>query len=317
MCKVNDAGCVKLMMSSDGRRHRRSSRLITGINQVFTYKCRHNELDNALWLGVIVFTLLEPFRPTYNDGRQNTRNQAESSSTSRHAQSSARSGHSPVVSDERFLRCRRYDPGQVRDAPPGAGRAAADNRVRKSIWFLTAVVLSGTTGVRAERIVGIDTAETWPSQRTQADGRGDGVSQPSSRQRLIPENRRLGANRGREVRCGGAPPQHRTSTLTTKKTPVSLIPSAASADQLVSRYEELRRQVLDRYSGIYRGPGLALLLQRGMRAWMEVSSIYPTTPSSTTPRPSTREPVLASEQRGEMVMILASMALHRYPEANG
>src|SRR5262249_10868260 len=159
---------------------------------------------------------------------------------------------------------------------------AADNAVSKSIWFLTPILLSGTTGVRAERIAGIDTAETWPSQRTQADRRGDGVSQPSSRQRLIPGNRRLGANRGRRVRCGGAPPQHRTSTLTAKKTPLSPIPSAVSVgDQLVSRYEELRRQVLDRYSGIYRGPGLALLLQRGMTAWMEVSSICPTTPSST------------------------------------
>jgi hypothetical protein len=91
----------------------------------------------------------------------------------------------------------------------------------------------------------------------------------------------------------------------------------SAGDQLVIGYEELRRQALDRYPGIYPRPGLALLLQRGMRAWMEVSSICPTPPSSPTARPSSHEPVLASEQRGEMVMVLASMALHRYQEANG
>jgi hypothetical protein len=99
---------------------------------------------------------------------------------------------------------------------------------------------------------------------------------------------------------------------------MNLIPSEVCAsDELVARYEELRRHALDRSSGIHRGPGLALLIQRGMRAWMDVSSLCPTAPSPTTLRPSNREDVLASDQRGEIVMVLTAMALHRYQEANG
>jgi hypothetical protein len=90
-----------------------------------------------------------------------------------------------------------------------------------------------------------------------------------------------------------------------------------ASDELVVRYEELRRQALDRSSRIDQGPGLALLIQRGMRAWMDVSSLCLTTPSPTTRRLSNRDNVLASDQRGEIVMILAAMALHRYPEVNG
>jgi len=38
--------------------------------------------------------------------------------------------------------------------------------------------------------------------------------------------------------------------------------------------------------------------------------------SPTIPRTSNREDVLASNQRGEIVLVLAAMALHRYQEAN-
>jgi hypothetical protein len=54
-----------------------------------------------------------------------------------------------------------------------------------------------------------------------------------------------------------------------------------------------------------------------MKAWIDISSTCHTPLSSTTLRPSIREDVLPSEHRGEIVMILASMALHRYPEAMG
>ena len=86
-------------------------------------------------------------------------------------------------------------------------------------------------------------------------------------------------------------------------------------DELVSRYEELRRQVLDESTKIYRGPGLALLIHRGMRAWMDVSSSCSSAiPCSTNRRVSNREGVLISDQHSEIVTVLATMALHHYPE---
>jgi hypothetical protein len=53
-----------------------------------------------------------------------------------------------------------------------------------------------------------------------------------------------------------------------------------------------------------------------MKAWMDVSLNCLTTASPTIPRTSNREDVLASNQRGEIVLVLAAMALHRYQEAN-
>jgi hypothetical protein len=86
-------------------------------------------------------------------------------------------------------------------------------------------------------------------------------------------------------------------------------------DELAGRYEELRRQVLDRSSGCYRGPGLALLIHRGVKAWMDVSSSC-LNASYPIPRESNYEDVVPPIQRGEIVLILAAMALCRYPEAN-
>ena len=90
----------------------------------------------------------------------------------------------------------------------------------------------------------------------------------------------------------------------------------STGDELVNRYEKLRHQVLDR-SAIDRGPGLALLIQRGMKAWMDASSICPDPSSSTTLRLSDREEVLVFEQRHQIVLVLVSMVLNRHIEANG
>jgi hypothetical protein len=81
-------------------------------------------------------------------------------------------------------------------------------------------------------------------------------------------------------------------------------------DELVRRYEQLRRHVLDRSAGIDRGPGLALLIHQGMRAWIEVSASCPTTPSATSRQSPDLEDVVTSDQRGQMVMVLVAMALH-------
>ena len=42
-----------------------------------------------------------------------------------------------------------------------------------------------------------------------------------------------------------------------------------ATDRLVTAYETLRQQVVGAFDGEPRGPGLALLLRQGMRAWMK------------------------------------------------
>jgi len=79
---------------------------------------------------------------------------------------------------------------------------------------------------------------------------------------------------------------------------------------LVAGYEELRRQVLIRQSG----PGVAVLMRRGLWAWMNACS-------TDTPPPikgctqSEAEAVIPQGLHPEIVLILAGMLLHCYTEA--
>src|SRR5215469_13074694 len=212
------------MMSNVLRESVIRSHVLCNVNAIMAHTYEHKKLDREDRCGVIIFTLLELLRSTNFNGRQNARRQAERSPTSGYAQSPTRRGDSPAVPDERVLRFRRSGSGQVRDVATGACRAATHNSDGKNFRFFTALVLSGPAYVRSERPAGIDTTETWASQRTQVDRRGDGVSQSSSRQRLVPENRGLGADGEKRVWCSGTPPQRRAAAFTAKKTPMSSKP---------------------------------------------------------------------------------------------
>jgi len=93
-------------------------------------------------------------------------------------------------------------------------------------------------------------------------------------------------------------------------------PTAPCAnDALVAVYEELRRHVLDGSSRSFGAAGQAVLVQRGMKAWIDVASSLTSTSSKILPA-SHRDPVMASNQHSEIVLVLAAMALHQYLEAN-
>lgn len=72
----------------------------------------------------------------------------------------------------------------------------------------------------------------------------------------------------------------------------------------MSEYEELRHMGLGA-SGARPGAGFALFIRRGMAAWMDTASA-----SVARPLPTTRDDrVVPSSLRGEVAMVLASMAL--------
>jgi len=82
---------------------------------------------------------------------------------------------------------------------------------------------------------------------------------------------------------------------------------AKATDPLVSHYEELRRHALDGPAG--RGAGWALFIGHGMAAWMDACTAM-TPVAEPGPRASAPPPVpLPSDLRGELVMVLARMAL--------
>jgi len=87
---------------------------------------------------------------------------------------------------------------------------------------------------------------------------------------------------------------------------------AAFDGALVAAYEQLRRPFLGPAAGPARGLGLALLVERGLRAWMEACADVVHTAATPAPQPS--QPALLSlSVRTEMVVLLAGMVL----EANG
>jgi len=86
-------------------------------------------------------------------------------------------------------------------------------------------------------------------------------------------------------------------------------------DAVMAAYEQLRSHVLDGSSRSCGVAGHAVLVQRGMKAWIDVASSCLTSTSSKILQASHRDDVMAN-QRGEIVLVLAAMALHQYPEAN-
>jgi hypothetical protein len=83
----------------------------------------------------------------------------------------------------------------------------------------------------------------------------------------------------------------------------------ASADRrLVAAYEELRSQAVQ---GWRRGPGLALMIARGFRCWMEACNQLLANECSRAQALDQPEPSVLSGARGELVILLANMLLHR------
>ena len=82
--------------------------------------------------------------------------------------------------------------------------------------------------------------------------------------------------------------------------------------RLVAAYEELRRQAMHRQAMQgWRGPGLALMISRGFRCWMEAWSQLLTNEYSRAQQPDTPEPAVTTSARRDIVILLASMLLHR------
>jgi len=86
----------------------------------------------------------------------------------------------------------------------------------------------------------------------------------------------------------------------------------AEPQTLISAYEDLRQQAAD--GSTSGGLGMALFLGQGTVAWMRAcSSVAPAAPDNLRRCPTAAAP-LPSDLRGEIVLVLAAMALNQAPE---
>src|SRR5579863_2508416 len=136
-----------------------SVRLILAINDLADYLVycankassrRQKELDNRTYVDVIIFT-----GRSLHDSAASARPSAKASDASPpwHAQPASGSRRPSAVSQQRLLRSRRPATGQVRDAASRSRRPGFYQRVRASLRLLSPIVLSGSVGVSAGRII--------------------------------------------------------------------------------------------------------------------------------------------------------------------
>jgi hypothetical protein len=259
------------------------------------------ELDIGLCGNIIVFTV------RYGNPAAD---QTIIASPAGHAESSPSGSPPRELSKQRLFRSGRSAPGQVRDAAAGGYRQTAGQPGSQSVRLLAPVVLSGAGRIsRSWPRCSVATKARSPV-RTQADGRTHAVCGATPGRRAGDIQSPVGRASRSALRRLGSPAQHRSSAAASKKTSVSPEPtlSCLADRRLVAAYEELRCQALQ---GWRRGPGLALMMSRGFRCWMEACSQLLANECSRAQALDRPEPSVSTGIRGELVILLASMLLRR------
>ena len=82
---------------------------------------------------------------------------------------------------------------------------------------------------------------------------------------------------------------------------------------LVAGYEDLRRQTLDQ-NPFQQGLGMALLLRKGMVAWMKAWLESAPPVLANCDAPVNTDTIVANDHRNEVVAILAAMAFSHWQE---
>jgi len=305
MCKANCVLSVKRKMSSEAGR----------LAPCLTFWPQHTagvassaaswmqkELDMGFNGNIIVFT------DAYG---QPTANQTIVPAPARHAESSPPEGPARELSGQRVLRSGRSAPSQVRDAAAGGRRPTTGQPGGKEFWLFASVILSGTGSISRGWPRRASATQTRAAIWAQADQRTDAVCDTTPDGRAGDLQSSTGGSNRAAFRHLGSPSQHRPSVAASKKTPVSPTPDALSLSdrQLVAAYEELRCQAVQ---GWQRGPGLALMITRGFRCWMEACSHLLVIECSSRPVAADRPQCsMPSGLRRELVILLVSMLLQR------
>lgn len=305
MCKANCVLYVKRKMSSEA--HRLARLLISWLKySAFMASSAASRTQKGLDIEPIsnIIILTEAYG-------QPTANQTIVPAPAGHAESSPPEGPARELSGQRVLRSGRSAPGQVRDAAAGGRRQTTGQPSGKEFWLFASVLLSGTGSISGGWPHRASATQTRAAIWAQADQRTDAVCDTTPDGRAGDLQSSTGGSNRAAFRHLGSPSQHRPSVAASKKTPVSPTPDALSlADRrLVAAYEELRCQAVQ---GWRRGPGLALMITRGFRCWMEACSHLLVIECSSRPAAADQPQCsMPSGLRGELVILLASMLLQR------
>jgi hypothetical protein len=306
MCKGNYVYSVKEKMSCslpESRDWQGSFPVKSVTSRFLSKRCGQEELDSVLGENIIIFTHCHAsfFSKT------------AIASSGRRAESESRRRHGRVVSAKRVFRSRRFGSGQVRDAAASATRGTVGQRSCPSLWLFPAFVLSGTSRFRRGGLGRFTASQTRTTRRPQVDSRSNGFRQPDPGTGSV-----LVLGRDRQAHSAAvsdfhSPAQYRSPVEPSKKTQLSVGEPMDRGQhaELSTAYEQLRNQVLGENGKPPRGPGLAVFLERGMKAWIDAYRQWSAiTAASRTARSPLSTSLLAPVQN-DVIVLLTGMLLAR------
>src|SRR5215469_15823872 len=165
---------------------------------------------------------------------------------------SSRAGHRRVVLDAGVFRCARPGPSEVRDATPGAKRGTKREPVVSQLRLLASFVLSSPGRLPARRSAGPDATEARTEKSPQTHRRSAGLCAPGTAGRSLVTCGGVGFAGQPEIRHHRSSTQYRACLdAQSKKTTVNeALLHSITAQEWVARYEQLRRDALNRSSEV-------------------------------------------------------------------
>ena len=141
---------------------------------------------------------------------------------------------------------------------------------RRAASIIASFVLSGQGGLREISLNGLLPQRRGPRQGHKPRQQGNAVCHPDQDRRSFAVAEATGTCGGGEVRYCRASPQYPRQWQRRKKhREHGFDRPGLCRDPLITAYEDLRGQCLDGDGGSRSGPGLALLLGRGMWEWVK------------------------------------------------
>lgn len=313
LCQVNYAVSVKGIMPHSARCDRQEALRYADITHVVLQKidirgltgcCKsHNIFD------------IHPYAEVCHGPIYPLRGEACCSSRAWRFESSAGESERQRVSLPRFLRPLRLGPSQIRDVASSSYRGTIDYQHSSGLWLLSPILLSGSGGLDPVGASWTLASATGTATSPQAQRRGAGVHRTHKGRRPFTANSGSGPTSQGEIWFLAAPPKHRARPCAaTKKTgeasTVSPSPEGPVLDvSSTGRYEALRMQALGVGCAKTTAVEMAMLLRYGLPSWLSASSHERRSTQSETKLRGTEKSLLLDGLRGEVAIVLASMAL--------
>jgi len=313
-CKGNSVHTVKeIMPQLSSKSYSYSLR-----TAIICTKTVQKVLDRSSIWYIIIFTYRDQHSGDSVNAQGGQEVQARRPQAARHSQSASGRGSRPPVRNWRFLRSRRPSATQVRDASPRECRQAVGYSVRYSIRLLAPYLLSNGSRLSTRWALRAIAREARTPKRPQTHAGGSGLRHTTPGERFFVALTGLGRGHPGTVCYKCTSTEYRTRTQAAgKKTSLNTVGGArkpAERETLISAYEDLRRQAAQ--CSIAGGLGMAIFLGQGMVAWMLACSwVAFTNPDNVRRCPIITAP-LPDELRGEIVLVLAAMALKQAPEVH-